>query len=275
MRLLHQAGLVRLRACRHGVMTYLLSDAHVGRSLDCYGEWAEAEVELLSAFVKPGDVVVDVGANVGTHAVPLAAKVGPTGLLLAFEPQRVIHSLLTSNLVTNGHLHARALHAAVGAAPGHLTVPAVDYSATGNFGGVGLGHSTQGEPVDVLPLDEVGLEKLALLKIDVEGMEAQVLAGALRTLKQCQPVLYLEHNAPNGAPQVLEQLLALDYSLRWHFSPFFRASNFANSTENVFGATVDANILALPASLSAVGTAFLAVQGADDTAANALRRVNR
>ena len=272
MRLLHEAGLVRLRACRHGVMAYLTSDAHVGRSLDTYGEWAEAEVELLSAFVKPGDVVVDVGANVGTHAVPLAAKVGPTGLLLAFEPQRVVHALLTSNLVTNGHLHARALNAAVGAEPGSLLVPPIDYAATANFGGVGLGASTNGEPVDVLPLDAVGLEKLSLLKIDVEGMEGQVLAGAMQTLKQCLPVIYLEHNAPNGAPEVLQRLLDLGYSLRWHFSPFFRATNFASSADNVFGPTVDANVLALPPSLAAVGAAFPAVQGADDTAANALRR---
>lgn len=272
MRLLHEAGLVRLRACRHGVMAYLTSDAHVGRSLDTYGEWAEAEVELLSAFVKPGDVVVDVGANVGTHAVPLAAKVGPTGLLLAFEPQRVVHALLTSNLVTNGHLHARALNAAVGAEPGSLLVPPIDYAATANFGGVGLGAASQGEPVDVLPLDAVGLEKLALLKIDVEGMEGQVLAGAMQTLKQCQPVIYLEHNAPNGAPDVLQRLLDLGYSLRWHFSPFFRATNFAGSADNVFGPTVDANVLALPAALAAVGAAFPAVQGADDTAAKALRR---
>ncbi|MBM4776643.1 MAG: FkbM family methyltransferase [Archangiaceae bacterium] len=275
MRLLHEAGLVRLRACRHGVMAYLTSDAHVGRSLDRYGEWAEAEVELLSAFVKPGDVVVDVGANIGTHAVPLAAKVGPTGMVLAFEPQRLVHALLTSNLITNGHGHARAVNAAVGASPGSLLVPPIDYGQPGNFGGVALAAAAQGEPVDVLPLDALGLDRLTLLKVDVEGMEAQVLAGAAQTLGRCQPVVYLEHNAEQPAPAALEPLLALGYSLRWHFSPFFRSANFANATENVFGPMVDANVLALPPTLRAVGAAFPEVLGATDTAATALARTAR
>jgi len=272
MRLVHEAGLVRVRECRHGVMAYLRSDEHVGRSLDVYGEWAEAEIELLTAFLKPGDVVVDVGANHGTHSLAFAKKVGPTGALLAFEPQRVVHQLLCANLMLNGVLHARALHAAVGAAPGALLVPDIDYAAAGNFGGLGLGAWEEGESVPVLTLDGFELPRLAVLKLDVEGMEALVLRGAAQTVTRCQPVLYVENNQPAGAPEVVEQLLRADYSLHWHFSPFFRAANFAGVRENVFGPTVDANMLCLPKRLAGVGAPFLSVEGPLDTAAKALSR---
>jgi len=81
----------RLKSCRHGDMIFNVHDQHIGRSLDLYGEWAESELELLALFIKPGDVVVDVGANIGTHAVFFAQRAGATGLVYAFEPQRIIY----------------------------------------------------------------------------------------------------------------------------------------------------------------------------------------
>src|ERR1039457_4555745 len=91
MRVLHENNLVRLRQCRHGVMAYHPKDSHVGRSLDLYGEWAESELELLGVLLQPGQVAVDVGANIGTHAVFFAERVGATGTVIAFEPQRLVH----------------------------------------------------------------------------------------------------------------------------------------------------------------------------------------
>ncbi len=253
-------------------MAYLKHDEHVGRALDLYGEWAEGELELLSLFVKPGAVVVDVGANIGTHAVALAQKAGPSGAVFAFEPQRVVHQVLCANFALNGLLSARALHAAVGATPGGLRVPDIDYAVTGNFGGVPLGGWAEGETVPVLTLDGFDLARCDLLKIDVEGMELDVMRGAERTLARLSPVLYFENNGPHGAPEAVKFLQTLGYSLHWHFSPFFRANNFAHSSNNVFGALVDANVLAVPPALHSAVGALAKVQGPDDTAAEALRR---
>jgi FkbM family methyltransferase len=272
MRLVHEQGLVRVRACRRGVMAYLTRDEHIGRALDLYGEWAEAELLLLGALLKPGQVAVDVGANIGTHAVFFAQAVGLSGAVLAFEPQRALHQLLCANLALNAHFHVRALHAAAGATPGSIVVPDVDYAAGGNFGGLSLGTFREGERVPVLTLDGFGLVRCHLLKVDVEGMELQVLLGARETLRRCSPVLYVENNRPEGAPAVVELLLSLGYSLRWHFSPFFRADNFAGNAENVFGPLVDANMLAVPPALADAVAALPAVEGPGDSATRALRR---
>lgn len=272
MELLHDGGLVRTRRTRHGVLSYLATDEHVGRSLDRYGEWAQAEVELLQLFVEPGDVVVDVGANLGTHTVALARRVGPTGAVLAFEPQRFVHQLLCANVALNALTWVRTYHAAVGASPGGLVVPDIDYAAPGNFGGLALGAWRDGETVPRLTLDGFGLARVKLLKVDVEGMEAEVFAGAAELLTRCQPVLYFENNAPAGAAAVCAPLLARGYALFWHFSPFFRADNYAGQGENVFGDVVDANVVAVPAALAPALRALEPLAGADDTAARALGR---
>ncbi len=270
--LIHDGGLVRTRRTRHGVMSYLTTDEHVGRSLDRYGEWAEAEVELLNLFLTHGDVVVDVGANVGTHTVPLARRVGPTGAVLAFEPQRFVHQLLCANVALNALTWVRTFHAAVGARPGAVVVPDIDYAAPGNFGGLSLGAWKEGETVPQLTLDGFGLARLTLLKIDVEGMEAQVLAGAADLLARCHPVVYFENNGAGGAPAACGALLARGYSLFWHFSPFFRRDNFAEEPADVFGDVVDANVLAVPAGLAPSLRALEPVLDATDTAAKALAR---
>jgi len=272
MKVLHEAGLFRVRACRGAVLAYPTTDAHVGRALDAYGEWAFAELELLGALLAPGDVAVDVGANLGTHAVAFAQRVGPAGVVYAFEPQRVMHQLLCTNATLNGLTWLKALHAAVGAAPGALKVPDIDYAAGGNFGGLRLGSWAEGETVPVFTLDALGLSRCALLKIDVEGMEAQVLDGARALLAGCRPIVYLEHNQPGGAPEVLDRLLGHGYRCFWHFSPFFRPDNFAGATLDLFHGLVDANVIAVSPALAAGLTALEPVSGREDTAAAALER---
>ncbi len=272
MQVIHESGLIRVRACRYGPMAYLTTDEHVGRSLDRCGEWARSELELLGALLKPGDTVVDVGANVGTHAVFFAQRVGRTGTVVAFEPQRVVHHLLATNATLNGVTWLHARHAAVGALPGTLTVPDIDYGVAGNFGGLRLGDWAAGDTVPVVTLDSLALRSCALLKVDVEGMEGAVFDGARSLLSTCRPMLSFEHNAPQGAPEVLERLKRYEYACFWHFSPFFRADNFAGCTDDPFHGLLDANVLAVPRAMAGVLRSLEPVASVDDTAAQALER---
>ena len=88
--------------CRHGRFTYLLNDAYIGRSLDVYGEYSEGEIDLFRQLLRPGDVAIDVGANIGALTVAMARLVQPGGAIVAFEPQRAIYDILCNNLRLNG-----------------------------------------------------------------------------------------------------------------------------------------------------------------------------
>ena len=68
-----------LKTCRHGLMVYNRNDAYIGRSLDLYGEFSQGETELFQQVVGIGDVVIEVGANIGAHTLRLAQLAGPGG----------------------------------------------------------------------------------------------------------------------------------------------------------------------------------------------------
>ena len=80
--------------CRYGEMISPKLDTIIGLSLEKYGEFAEAENRIMAKFVRSGDVAIDVGANLGTTVLPLA-QAGPTGHVIAFEPQPFWRSAFT------------------------------------------------------------------------------------------------------------------------------------------------------------------------------------
>jgi FkbM family methyltransferase len=166
-------GFNRVKECRYGMMAYNIHDTYVGRSFDLYGEFSEGEVDLLRQIIRRGDVVVDIGANIGAHTLFMAKTVGPQGMVLAFEPQRIVYQTLCANMALNSIANAFCHQMALGEAPGSILVPSLNYSQEDNYGGVELGRCTQGEAVEVRRLDAMDLSRCRMLKVDVEGMEIQ------------------------------------------------------------------------------------------------------
>lgn len=255
---------VILKQCRHGPLLFLRGDQYVGRSLELYGEFSELESTLFDQIVRPGFHVVEVGANIGAHTVQLARRVGPQGRIVAFEPQRVIHQILCANIALNAQFNVYTHHAGVGAAAGTLQVPAVNYAGAGNFGGISLNQTGAGESVPIVRLDDMEFPMLHFLKIDVEGMEHDVLDGARQTLEQHRPVLYVENDRKEKSPALIKLLLALGYTLYWHTPPLFNPQNFASNTVNVFGNIVSVNLLCIPQGSTTVINGFRPVTGPHD-----------
>ncbi|HLQ19997.1 MAG TPA: FkbM family methyltransferase, partial [Tabrizicola sp.] len=111
---------------RFGPMFTLQGDTVIGRSLRLYGEFAGEEVDSILALARPGDHVLDLGANIGFHSLGLARRVGDDGRVTAIEPQRYCFQLLCANVTLNQLPQVHCLRAAVGDAPGSCSVPVND-----------------------------------------------------------------------------------------------------------------------------------------------------
>lgn len=148
--------------------------------------WSPILVDVFREYVVPGTTVIDVGAHIGSMAVPLARLVGPEGRLYAFEPQRSVFRELHHNLKLNGHAHATAYMMAVSSEAGFLEM-APTWVDEG-YGRIGKG----GERVEARTLDSFGFTDVSLIKIDVEGHELEVLNGAMETIRRWHPTLVLE-----------------------------------------------------------------------------------
>jgi HPr kinase/phosphorylase len=202
---------IAVKRCRHGLFMYNRHDSFVGRGLDLYGEWCDFEIKMLNQFIKPGDTVIDAGANIGTHTIALGNTVGPTGMVHAFEPQPRLFAMLAGNVALNALDWVVCHQQAVGDMTGTIQVPPLPPPERScNFSLVSLvqGQSpSQGDkPVEapLIILDSLDLKDCAAIKIDVEGMESKVLAGAHNLIKRCQPALYIEANSSECTNPMIE-----------------------------------------------------------------------
>lgn len=239
-------GFNRLKRCRYGLMLYNPNDRFVGRALDLYGEFSEGEVQLFRQTVKPGQVVLDVGANIGTHTLFFAHAVGSRGVVIAFEPQRLVFQTLCANMALNSITNVICRNNAVGEDSGILRVPALDPQKVQNFGGLSLRGQTEGEPVERISIDDLDLKRCHFMKIDVEGMEIPVVAGAKETILRHRPTLYVENDREEYSDDLIRLISSLRYRLYSHRPPLFNRDNVARNRDNVFSDIISENMLCLP-----------------------------
>ena len=235
-----------LKHTRHGYLLFNQHDIYIGKSLDRYGEFSEGEVDMFRQILRDGDTAVEAGANIGAHTVALARLVGPAGRIYAFEPQRLVFQTLCANVALNSLTNVECYNAAVGATAGEIIVPALDPDAETNFGGLGLGTHQTGDKRPVMALDNLHLATCRLLKIDVEGMELEVLRGSGGLIHDCQPILYLENDREDRSAALIEHILNLGYRLFWHLPALFSRDNYFDEQENIFKRLVSVNMLGIP-----------------------------
>jgi FkbM family methyltransferase len=236
-------------AGKHGYFLANRYDHYVGLALIKYGEYGELEWQVLGQLAAAGATVVEIGANIGSHSVALAKAVGPTGRLIAIEPQRIIHQHLSATISLNALTNVECHWTGCGAESGELVVPPMDYFAEypQNFGSVSLVAGGEGERVPVVRLDDLMAgRRTSLIKIDVEGMEAEVLRGAAGVIAVSRPIIYTENDRPAKSDELLSLIWSMNYRTFWHVPRLFNPDNFFGDPENLYADTASFNLLCVP-----------------------------
>lgn len=183
-------GLVWARNDR-GQQLLVPFDDFVGRAIYFVGDLDRKLSRLVGRIVREGDTVLDIGANLGAVALPLSALVGPTGSVHAFEPNPAMADLLAQSLERNKATNVQLHRVALGGEPG--TLPLHIPEANAGMGTLKPGDGRFGRRVDVEVkrlddvIEEAGIGPVRLVKIDVEGFEAEVFSGARRWLGSTPP----------------------------------------------------------------------------------------
>lgn len=165
------------------------------------GDYERAEFAALERVVRPGMTVVDIGANIGLHAVFFGSRIGTAGRVFAFEPEPFNFRFLQTNVARNGLANVECLMQGAGAHAGTLRL----YLVAGTVGAHTAAAVEGATAIDVavVRLDDALRDRaprIDLMKIDVEGYEAQVLEGCAATLERDRPTLLIEFS-----PQLLRQ----------------------------------------------------------------------
>lgn len=254
-----------LTQTRYGTFLYNRNDLYIGRSLELYGEVNELELQVLRVLCPEGGVVLDIGANIGSHTVPLAQHVGSKGAVYAVEPQRIVFQTLCANVALSSLTNVECRWAAVSDLPGTILIPDIDYSCAANYGAVEISKFGAGRPVPQIMLDDfAGLPRVDIVKIDVEGMEERVLRGGQRFFARFRPVLYVENDRVERSASLIRWLWGLNYRLFWHLPSFFNPANYRGNADNAFPNLIASNMLCMPREIAIVDPAAKEIVDADD-----------
>lgn len=253
-----------LTTTRFGRMLVNRHDVYIGRSLIVYGEYSWGEIEIFTQLIQPGHVVIEAGANIGAHTVPLSRLAGEGGRVLAFEPTRLTFQLLNANIALNQCSNVVAVNAIVGDTSGHALAPDIDPEQSNNFGGLSMIGLEHGERVPVQTIDGLDLARCNFIKADVEGMEMDVLKGAVDTLSKHRPLLYVENHNRESSVELIEYIQRQGYKLWWHTPSLFNPENYRGIAVDVFEGVVSSNMICIPEELKMNVTDLRPVKGSDE-----------
>ncbi len=212
----------------------------IGFHLLISGTYEDESLNFILQRLTKGSVFIDVGANVGTFALPASRKVGPEGKVIAIESSPRIFSYLQHNIRLNQASNVHPLHHAV-YSQDQIDVPFYEAPAD-HFGMGSIGAQFHADPIHVpaITLDRVvenlGIDHVDMIKIDVEGFEAHVIQGAhkLLTSDHAPQIVFefcdwAEARVPGGKIGDTQHLLKqLGYNI-WRLEDFLRGREPLNT----------------------------------------------
>lgn len=180
-----------------------------------YGGWEPDAQQLMARHIHAGDVVYDLGANRGIHALLFARLVGPAGLVYAFEPVPEFRAELMENVALNGFTNVSGQRYAVSSHSGTQRFFRGHHYGAGHLAETG-DQQGQAFEVDTITLDDFafreGHRPPTFIKVDIEGGEGDALNGARRVLAGARPTLLVDLHTPEQDRVVGGVLAELGYT---------------------------------------------------------------
>jgi FkbM family methyltransferase len=245
---------------RYGNMLYIQDDPTIGRALELYGEYCHIEIEAIKSLVTPTSWFVDVGANIGVHTVGVSPYVQR---VIAIEPDLDNFDLLVKNCSGCGCANVTTTRLALGNT-------FQETSTQFNYGKTTL---VPGSDVKTARLDMLGLPQVDFVKIDVEGMEIEVLEGMPATLQGFKPDLLIEMQDPTTYSKIYDYLNSFNYYMYWMPVATYNTNNHKKNADNVFGN--QHGVVNWICSREKLNTTLQAVVDRDDTVERMIWRRNK
>lgn len=244
---------MKVNKTRNGEMMFMENDLQIGRSLSKYGEANYFKTEFLKKLLSEKDVVVDVGANIGSVTIPLAKAV-PEGYVLALEPHTFSYFMLCGNIALNQLTNVQAFNRAAGENSKSLCYfPSVDVNSEVDMSQIKLAtilnaKDSEGRkcenPISAIGIDDLGLSKPKLIKISVQGMEVATLRGGRVTIDRATPSLYVCFK--ENKEDILKFLATIGYDWELHETPVYNSNNYLYNKVNELGDDVSENLFCYP-----------------------------
>ena len=179
----------------------------------------EPEYNILDSFIKKGDWVIDIGANIGHYTKKFSELVGENGRVISFEPVPVTFSLLASNVQFFNHQNVTLINTAISDKTEIVgfSIPKFSTKLKNYYEAHIESLSTSSLSVLSISIDSLHMnQKITLVKIDTEGHELFVIEGMKNLIKESRPILIIE----TGSAEVINNLKSMGYMAeKLHNSP--------------------------------------------------------
>lgn len=241
-------------------------DTIISKSMLKFGEWEESELVLFAKILSPNEHMIEVGANIGTHTVPIAKMLNEGGFVTSFEMVRGTFHFLTANLAINGIQNVFAHNYGLGDTSKTIHLGTADFEKDANIGSaslweldierINLNEKVLSTLLQIITIDEFFMDDKEfkcpkLLKTDAEGYDSLILKGAIKLIKYCKPVLYIENKCIALSKSLIKLISSYDYIMYWHIPPEIRPNNYFNVTLDRSSITHAVNLLAYPSGIAA------------------------
>lgn len=217
-----------LTRLRHGYFLYVDPlDETVSHNLIGHGHWEEPVHRVVRGLIRPGDITVEVGANLGYYTIQMARSVGPEGRVVSFEANPRMASYLKRSVIFNGVSdRIDVIEKAASDTTGRLSfMLSRRFSGSGHLlvTESGIAEDQSIIEVDAIRVDDLGLDRIDFLRMDAEGSEPLILKGAEKALSNPEITICMEWSpiqirSRASVPELVDWLAAQGFKF-WRIEP--------------------------------------------------------